>query len=331
MIPAAGAHGGDGAAVAHALGLDPAAVLDLSASLNPLAPDPAPLVARHADAARCYPDPTAARAALAAALGADADRVVLTNGGAEAIALVAAEMGAGWVEEPEFSLYRRHLPAVRRGAPVWRSDPHNPSGRLAGPAAVAAVWDEAFYPLATARWTSGRADAGATVIGSLTKVFACAGLRLGFVLAPDASLAARLAYRQPQWAVNGVAAAVLPALLGEADLIAWRDGIARLRAQLASVLVTHGLAPLPSDANYVLVPGAAGLREALAPFGVVVRDCASFGLADHVRIAVPAERGIERVEQALSAAVAAGCWPAVAGSGDHPPADPSSTRGGSAP
>jgi len=69
------------------------------------------------------------------------------------------------------------------------------------------------------------------VIGSLTKVFACAGLRLGFVLAPDASLAARLAYRQPQWAVNGVAAAVLPALLGEADLIAWRDGIARLRAR----------------------------------------------------------------------------------------------------
>jgi len=322
VIPPAGAHGGDGAAVADALGLDPADVLDLSASLNPLAPDPAPLVAGHAAAARYYPDATPARAALAAALGVDADRVVLTNGGAEAIALVAAEAGAGWVEEPDFSLYRRHLPAVRPGAPVWRSDPHSPSGRLAGPDAVAAVWDEAFYPLATGRWTSGRADAGATVIGSLTKVFACPGLRLGFVVAPDPSLATRLAARQPQWSVNGVAAGVLPALLAAADLAAWRDGVARLRAGLASVLAVHGLAALPSDANYVLVPGAGGLREALAPHGVLVRDCASFGLPDHVRVAVPDERGIERVERALTSAEEAGRWPPVARSHDHSPGRP---------
>jgi histidinol-phosphate/aromatic aminotransferase/cobyric acid decarboxylase-like protein len=303
--------------VAAALGLDPAEVLDLSASLNPLAPDPAPLVARHAAAARRYPDPTPARAALAAAVGVDPDRVVLTNGGAEAIALVAAETGPGWVEEPEFSLYRRHLPAVRRGAPVWRSDPHNPTGRLAGPDAVAAVWDEAFYPLATGRWTSGRADAGAAVIGSLTKVFACPGLRLGFVVTPDPSLAARLSARQPQWAVNGVAAAVLPAMLATADLGAWRDGVARLRDELVSVLTAHGLAPLPSRANYVLVPGAGGLRDALAPFGVVVRDCASFGLPDHVRVAVPDGRGIARVERALAGAVASGRWPVAAGRRDH--------------
>jgi histidinol-phosphate/aromatic aminotransferase/cobyric acid decarboxylase-like protein len=313
VIPPAGAHGGDGAALAAALGLDPADVLDLSASLNPVAPDPAPLVAQHAGAARRYPDPGAARVALAATLGVDPDRLVLTNGGAEAIALVAAETGPGWVEEPEFSLYRRHLPEVRRGAPRWRSDPHNPSGRLAGPGEAAAVWDEAFYPLATGRWTSGRADGGATVIGSLTKVFACPGLRLGFVLAPDPSLAARLAARQPQWAVNGVAAGALPAFLATADLPAWRDAIARLRDALGAVLATHGLAALPSEANYVLVPGAGGLREALAPRGVVVRDCASFGLPGHVRIAVPDEDGIERLDRALAGAAASGRWPHGAG------------------
>jgi histidinol-phosphate/aromatic aminotransferase/cobyric acid decarboxylase-like protein len=312
VIPPAGAHGGDGAVVAAALGIDPAAVLDLSASLNPVAPDPAPLVARHAAAARRYPDPAPAHAALAAVLQVDPDRLVLTNGGAEAIALVAAETGTGWVEEPEFSLYRRHLSAVRRGAPVWRSDPHNPTGRLAGADAVAAVWDEAFYPLATGRWTSGRAGTGAIVIGSLTKLFACPGLRLGFVLAPDPSLAARLSGRQPQWAVNGVAAAALPALLGSAELPAWRDAIAGLRGQLGAVLAAHGLAPLPSDANYVLVPGAGGLRDALAQFGVVVRDCASFGLPDHVRIAVPDAQGIERVDRALAGVVASGRWPVAA-------------------
>jgi len=32
---------------------------------------------------------------------------------------------------------------------------------------------------------------------------------------------------------------------------------------------------------------APGLREALAPHGVIVRDCANFGLPGVVRIAVP--------------------------------------------
>ena len=58
-------------------------------------------------------------------------RLLLTNGGAEAIALVAAELGPGWVDEPDFSLYRRHLPAIDPDGPRWRSNPHNPTGRLA--------------------------------------------------------------------------------------------------------------------------------------------------------------------------------------------------------
>ena len=49
-IPAPGAHGGDGPRLARALGISPDAVLDLSASLNPCAPDVAGLVARHASA-----------------------------------------------------------------------------------------------------------------------------------------------------------------------------------------------------------------------------------------------------------------------------------------
>jgi histidinol-phosphate/aromatic aminotransferase/cobyric acid decarboxylase-like protein len=301
VIPAPGAHGGDGARVAAALGLDPRDVLDLSASLNPVAPDVAPIVARHAAAARSYPDPAAATAALARAIGVDPGRVVLTNGGSEAIALVAAELGAGWVDEPDFSLYRRHLPALRPGAPRWRSDPHNPTGLLAPAGSEAAVWDEAFYPLATGTWTSGRADHGAVVLGSLTKVFACPGLRIGFVLAPDVAFAGRIADRQPQWAVNGLAVATLPELLHTADLAGWHAAVARLRADLVEVLVGHGLRAEQSDANYVLVPGAQGLRDRLARHGVVVRDCASFGMPAAVRIAVPDERGLERLAAALSA------------------------------
>jgi histidinol-phosphate/aromatic aminotransferase/cobyric acid decarboxylase-like protein len=301
VIPAAGLHGGDGARVAAALGIDPGAVLDLSASLNPAAPDPRPVVARHLDALVRYPDVRPARQAMAVAMGVDPDCLVLTNGGAEAIALVAAELGEGWVDDPDFSLYRRHLPAVRAGAPRWRSDPHNPTGRLAPPGAAAAVWDEAFYPLATGCWTSGRADDGALVLGSLTKLFACPGLRLGFVLAPEPSLAQRIERRQPHWAVNGMAVSALPDLLAGAELIHWAAEVRRLRSELVELLVVHGFGPEPSDANYVLVPRAGGLRDRLARHGVVVRDCASFGLAEQVRIAVPDDAGRDRLARALAA------------------------------
>jgi len=293
-IPAPGPHGGDGVRLAAALGVDPGAVVDLSASLNPAAPDVGQVVGKHLDALSCYPDPGPATAALAAALGVDADRVLLTNGGAEAIALVAAEVG-GYVEEPEFSLYPRGT-GLR-----WRSNPHNPSGLLAGPTERAPVWDEAFYPLATGRWTRGDAEQGAVIVGSLTKVFACPGLRVGYVLAPDATFARTLAGRQTTWSVNGLAAAAVPDLLEIADLAGWATLVARRRADLRAALGTFGLEAGPSDSPWLVVR-APGLRARLAPHGVLVRDCASFGLPDHARIAVPDSAGLTRLTGALAAA-----------------------------
>jgi histidinol-phosphate/aromatic aminotransferase/cobyric acid decarboxylase-like protein len=246
------------------------------------------VVAAHVDAIGRYPEPLEATAVLAATMGVDPDRLVLTNGGAEAIALVGAEVG-GTVVEPDFGLY------PRSGGLRWRSNPHSPSGRLASPDEVAGVWDEAFYPLATGTWT--RAD-DAWVVGSLTKLLACPGLRAGYVLAPDAAGAAAIRARQPTWSVNALVCAALGDLLATVDLPAWRDAVAGLREALVDGLVAAGLAPEPSDACWVLVE-APGLREVLAPRGVAVRDCTSFGLPDHVRIAVPDPAGLDRLLEAL--------------------------------
>jgi histidinol-phosphate/aromatic aminotransferase/cobyric acid decarboxylase-like protein len=296
-IPPPGPHGGDGARVAAALGLAPDAVLDLSASLNPFAPDVAALAAPHLGALRRYPDVEVAEALLAGALDVPAERLVLSAGGSQAIALVADVLGSGRVDEPEFSLYRRHLADVDPAGPRWRSDPHNPSGHLAAPSDTAAVWDEAFLPLSAGTWTHGRPG---WALGSLTKAFACPGLRLGFAVAPDAAGAAAVRRRRPVWAVSSLAGAVLPDLLAVADPPAWTARVAAARAELVRVLEVHGWAPLPSDAPWVLVPGAAGLRDALARQAVVVRDCGSFGLADHVRIAVPDTAGLERLDGVLA-------------------------------
>ena len=302
-VPAPTFHGGDGARVAAALGVDPAAVLDLSASLNPVAPDPAEIVAKRVDAIGRYPDAGTATDALAGAMGVDPGRLLLTNGGAEAIALVATELGRGWADPCDFGLYRRHLPRLEPRGPRFRSNPHNPSGRLAGDGEEAEVWDEAFYQLATGHWTRGDS---AIVVGSLTKLFACPGLRVGYVLAPESGtepdLIERLARRQPRWSVNGLVTAVLPDLLATADLAGWAAVVAELREALVELLRAHDLGPQPSDANYVLCARAPGLRERLAPHGVVVRDCASFGLPGQARLAVPDAEGLARLETALESA-----------------------------
>ena len=288
-LPPPGAHGGDGPDVARALGMDPADLLDLSQNMNPFAPPVAPLVRQRLEALGRYPDARSATALLAEALGVAPERLLLTNGGSEAIHLVAAEIGGRVRAEPEFGLHPRG-----QAGPVWRTDPHSPSGRLATPTEHADVWDEAFYALATGRWGAGR---DGVVVGSLTKTFSCPGLRLGYVVA-DPDLVARLADRQPHWSVGTLALAVLPDLLAHADLPGWSQAISAARADLVEVLTASGLTVEAADAPWVLVREPS-LRERLAPRGVLVRDCASFGMPGVARVAVPDADGLERVRSAL--------------------------------
>jgi histidinol-phosphate/aromatic aminotransferase/cobyric acid decarboxylase-like protein len=290
-------HGGHGAALALQLGCHPASILDLSATLNPLAPDVVGLVQRFAPEVRRYPDPTAATRSLAAAIDVDPARVVLTNGGAEAIALTASILPHGRVDEPEFSLYRRHLTTFHPDAPRWRSNPNNPTGVLAAADDAAVVWDEAFYPLTTGRWSRG--DDTSWRLGSLTKVWACPGLRLGYLIAPNGRDADLARHRQAAWSVNSLALAVVPALLDETDLEGWAVRIRGLKADLATVLRAAGLRVEVPDAPWVLVGDDHGVRDRLAGRGIATRDCTSFGLAGTLRIAVPDAAGIERVAAAL--------------------------------
>lgn len=270
--------------------MDPASLLDLSQNLNPFAPDVAAPAARHLGELRRYPDPAAATRLLAEAIGVDPGRLALTNGAAEAISLVAAEIGGRVRSEPEFGLHPRG-----DAGPVWRSNPHNPSGRLAVPGETADVWDEAFYPLATGCWTARRSG---IVVGSLTKTFACPGLRLGYLIADDVE---RYTRRQPEWPVGSLALALLADLLEVADLAGWSAAVAAARQELAGMFSARGFAVQAADAPWVLVQ-APGLRVALAPHGVLVRDCAGFGLDGTARVAVPGAAGLERLVAALDRA-----------------------------
>ncbi|MGH9302444.1 MAG: aminotransferase class I/II-fold pyridoxal phosphate-dependent enzyme, partial [Acidimicrobiales bacterium] len=326
-LPAPGEHGGDGAALARVLGVAVEEILDLSASMNPFAPDPSVVVGRHLGALGRYPDPTRARLALARTMDVDPDCLVLTNGGSQAIAVVAEELGRGWAEEADFALYRRHLGVMDRSGPQFRSNPNNPTGALAPPGATAGVWDEAFWPLATGTWTRGDVSTGAIVVGSLTKLLSCPGLRLGYILAPHAGLARCLAHRLAQWSVNSLACEALPEMLDGVDLDVWAAGITRLREAMVHELRSRKMAVRDSMANYLLVDGVPGLRLRLAPHGIMVRDCASFGLAGSARLAVTGPDGLARLVAALDASEATEPAAPVDGA---PPVDPVEALGGPA-
>ncbi|MFZ5818259.1 MAG: pyridoxal phosphate-dependent aminotransferase [Chloroflexota bacterium] len=122
---------------------------------------------------------------------------------------------------------------------------------------------------------------------SMTKDYAMAGLRLGYAVGDDTVVQA-LADVRPAWNVNALAqAAGLAALQDE---VRQRETLAQLQIEkkrLVAGLQELGFAPVPSQTNYFLLPVADGadFRQELLAHGILVRDCASFGLPNYVRIA----------------------------------------------
>lgn len=94
--------------------------------------------------------------------------------------------------------------------------------------------------------------------------------------------------------MNSVAQAVgIAALNDEAHVAEARKTISEAKEYLRGALETLGIPVTASAANFVLarVRNAPRVRSALLRRGIAVRDCTSFGLPEHIRVAVrrPAE------------------------------------------
>ena len=211
---------------------------------------------------------------------------------------------------------------------LWITNPHNPTGQLWSRASLElllprfalVVVDEAFLPLVS----GGEAESlipllerhpNLVVIRSLTKLFAIAGLRLGYALASPERLARWASWRDP-WPVNGLAALAGETLLG--DRRALESWLARVQGWVAGegpwlaagLRALDGIVPLPSATNFLLVRGElAGQPLALEPLRlalqerhrILVRDCRSFeGLGEGwLRIALLDRGGNRRLLKAL--------------------------------
>jgi len=195
---------------------------------------------------------------------------------------------------------------------VFVCNPNNPTGRYLERESVERLLfectdslvaiDEAYVSFVEA--TESLIDlverSNLVLLRSMTKDHALAGLRIGYALGCPTVISV-LDRARPPWSINALAqAAAIASLQDRAHLNRSRDEVFRAKQTLIEGLRELGLRPVPSSANFVLVRvgRAADFRAQLLREGFCVRDCTSFGLPAHVRIAV---RTVSQCESLLSA------------------------------
>jgi histidinol-phosphate aminotransferase len=190
---------------------------------------------------------------------------------------------------------------IRKKQPqgVFICNPNNPSGQYLSRQQVDTVLktcndsllilDEAYIAFTEDAWSSTELISNGNVISvrSMTKDYALAGLRLGYAVASK-DIIENLKRVCPPWNVNAVAQQAGVAALKDGDYL--RRCEARIRQSkqyLITELMQLDLKVLPSKTNFFLVKVGDGkrFRAALLQNGLMLRDCASFGLPAYVRIA----------------------------------------------
>ncbi len=218
--------------------------------------------------------------AIARYAGVAPENIVLGAGADDLIYLVArAFAGPGdtiaIADDPTYPVFR--VAAHVAGAEVGDVDPvltfccrpNNPTGTLDPlPDARPLVVDEAYYEY-SGETAAHLIDDGVIVIRTFSKLFALAGARVGYALA-SADVAAELNARQAPAPVSTLSAALAVAALASPPDVA---PVLAERERLAGALRALGLEPLPSHANFVLVPveDPKGLGERLMRQGLAVR------------------------------------------------------------
>jgi histidinol-phosphate aminotransferase len=285
-----------------------------------------------------YPDPAPATRTVASRHGRDPDEVLVTAGGAEAFVLLAralqptravcvhpsftepeaALLAAGHqvdrvVLDPPYTLDPAQVPEDADLVVV--GNPTNPTGvvherlaELCRPGRTVVV-DEAFMDAVPGEPHSlaGERLAGLVVVRSLTKTWALAGLRVGYLLA-EPEMVQRLGEAQPLWSVSTPALAALDACLQRGPVKqAERDAGAldAQRADLEQQLTTLGVEVSPgSRAPFLLcrVTGRPEVRQALRERGIAVRRGDTFpGLTpEHWRTAVRDDDSSRMLLEALA-------------------------------
>jgi len=233
--------------------------------------------------------------------------------------LMGAEVVSVWAKESDGfkpnlgelgNAIEEHHPRL-----VFLCNPNNPTGQFLPGKKVqnlintfpgtGFVIDEAYLPFIEDEFSVFSSDhPNLIVLRSLTKDYSLAGMRLGYLAAPQ-GLADAVAAARPAWNVSALAQAAGEAALRDESFI--RHSVRRLyaaKAELVEGLKGFCYLPLPSNTPFFMMPvgDAAAFRERLLlDAHIQVRDCTSFGLPSYVRIAPRSPEDNQRLLDALAA------------------------------
>jgi histidinol-phosphate/aromatic aminotransferase/cobyric acid decarboxylase-like protein len=226
-----------------------------------------------------------------------------------------AELVRVFTRDPALCLDLERVVEEARGARVvYVCSPNNPTGegiaieRLAGLARALEptllVVDQSFLSLSDhAHDERVKLPANVIALRSLTKDFALAGLRIGYLLAAP-ELATSIESARPTWATSAPALAAIEQAARERDYVreSWR-AMRACREQFRQGLRELGVSCVDGVAGYSLVHvgDAASFTRRLLAHKLFVRDASSFGLPQHVRVAARPEADTRRLLEAWAA------------------------------
>ncbi len=206
---------------------------------------------------------------------------------------------------------------------VFIANPNNPTGTMVGrgpierfldrcPEETIVVMDEAYYeyvdepdyPDSLAYVREGR---NVVVLRTFSKIYALAGLRVGYGIARPEIVAALHQVREP-FNVNSLAqAAALASLDDPKQVPRSRAANSAGRDYLCEEFQRLGLSWVPTQANFILVDVNRPCRpvfEGLLRKGVIIRTGDIFGLPTFLRVTIGREEDNRRFIAALEAVLA---------------------------
>lgn len=317
-------------------------IVKLNTNENPYPPSPAvaqALAALDPADLRLYPDPgcTALREALARLHGCGPEQILVANGSDESLRLCTEAFvendGTIGFFDPSYSLYpvlaamrgvqtrpvslwpeqTWRMPADYRASLFFLTNPNAPTSLLFARERVrdfcarfpgVVVIDEAYVDFA-------RQDClplaltlpNVLVCRTLSKSYSLAGLRLGYLVGPEALIGA-LHTLKDSYNVDRLAQAAALAAIGDPDWM--RANVRRIqatRARLTAALRGQGWTVFDSETNFLWTRPAgrpAGpVFEALRGRSIVVRHWTAPRLAEYIRITVGSDPQVDRLLDAL--------------------------------
>ena len=198
-------------------------------------------------------------------------------------------------EADDFAVTEAFVQAVNQSIDlVFLCQPNNPTGQITPPELVqrlvrrcadcgaVLVVDECFLDFLQQRDALTakpllQTAPNLVILKAFTKLYAMAGVRLGYALCSNTALLAKMQAAGQPWGVSSLAQAAGAAALREtayADAV--RALIADQRPKLAAGLRALGLQVIEGSANYLLFRAPETLGVALQQRGVCLRSCGNY-------------------------------------------------------